>query len=241
MKLKHKDLQNLYEFHIFSSISIQKKGCPPIKKLALCILKSKLSKKQKIKIIDHITGCPFCIKEFKLILQILRYEKKLSKEICNTIYEFINTSKLLKQPKKSYSPKKSSIHFFKWEYISLIMGTVIIILIINLFYNSPRKESRGIDYLQIQLIEPVNKKLSKSSLIFKWKELKGSEFYIIEIFDKTLSPIWKSKKVYSNYSIPPKEIIVKLSENKTYFWMITVFFTDGRKLESNLAEFIIAK
>ena len=242
MKINIKELQSIYSAYVLEKIPISRKNCPPLKKI-IHFFKRRTSEKQKTKLLDHITNCCFCAREFQLILNILRNERKLKNELEALILpKNLNLSldksihgKTLKFQEKQKRP----IPIFSWKYLSLFVGIVIIVLSEIFFKNQTNKEIRVIDSQQIHLLEPSKGEYSKSQLIFRWSEFKGSNYYLLEIFDETLFPIWKSNKIISNFYLLPDKVVQNLKSNKTYFWMVKAFLPNGRKVESNLQNFIL--
>lgn len=242
MKIKNEDLIKLYKAHIEVNIPHSRKRCPPSKKI-ISFFKSKTSERQKSRLIDHITKCSSCAQEFEFILQIHREKKKLINEIGKLLQSRENIAAIKKREgnKITYISKKRKLFFprLSSKYILPLVGVAIIISTSLVFQNLRKKEYRGPDYSQVRLIEPINGKYSKSLLVFKWNKFKNSEFYIIELFDESLYQLWKSNKISKNQAILPAEIAKKLNINKTYFWMVTAFLSDGRKIESEIEEFIL--
>jgi len=242
MKIKHKDLQKLYKAYMMENIPQSRKNCLLPKEI-INFFKSKLSEKQKIKIIDHMTNCYCCAQEFEFILQTLRDEKKLNEEIGKLLQSKENITAIRKRAKRNISNtgkmKKIFFPILSWKYVLLLIGAIIIISALVTFQNLGKREYRGTNLTQVHLIEPINGKYSKSSLVFKWNEFKDSEYYILELFDETLFQIWKSNKIFKNHVILPTEIAKMLNENKIYFWMVTAFLTDGIKIESEIEEFTL--
>ncbi|MDH5413659.1 MAG: hypothetical protein OEW87_05940 [Flavobacteriaceae bacterium] len=242
MKINLKELQNIYSAYISEKIPISRKNCPPLRKI-ISSFKKGTSEKQKTKLLDHVTNCYFCAREFQLILNILRNEKKLKSELKTLLFPK-NSNLSINKPSKGRifrlrEKEKPLILIINWKYLSLFIGTVIIILSVIFFKNQTNKEIRGIDSQQIHLLEPLNEEYSKSQLMFTWNEFKGSNYYLLEIFDETLIPIWKSNKIITNFNLLPDKIVQNLKSNKTYFWMVTAFLPNGRKVESNLQKFIL--
>jgi len=248
MKINNKDLQRLYKAFVRQKIPSSRKDCPPFKKI-IKLFSNRLSEKQKTQIIDHITNCYYCTREFEFILHSLRYKLKLNTEI----------NKLLLTEKEIYAIKKRAevivsdlekrqkFPFLRlsWKYVSILLaGTVIITFSVisfktNLFRIPEESKQRSENITQIKLIEPVGEKHSKTSISFKWSEIKNSNYYILELYDEALVPIWKSKKIFKNYFIFPRKLSKNLTENRVYFWMVTAYFMKGRKIESPLEEFTL--
>jgi len=246
MKINRQDLKFLYSAHLIEKTPLSRKNCPPTKEI-INLLRSKLSKKRKLKIIDHMTECYFCYKEFQAILEILREENKLvgaSDELAikdEDIYQ--NKNGVLKDSSRQ---RKKSFPFFprlSWKSIPVFLGLILIITTLSIFIiflNKGQKNYRSEYYPSIRLLDPIGEKIQKSLLKFRWIEIEESEYYIIEIFDETLLSIWRSNKIYNNYFSLPEEIADKLSKSKRYFWMLTAYFPDGRKIESSIEHFILS-
>jgi len=240
LKINLKELQLVYMASVLKKIPISRKNCPSLKKLKTFFI-PKTSEKLKTNIIDHVTNCYFCAQEFQLIFYILRYEKKLNKELFGLLYPKNEMHSIKRTIKKSVSKSVKTQKYFQpflsWKYAYLLFGTAILILTLTILQNSNNGEYRTIDFKQIHLIEPLNEKHSKSSLLFKWNEFKGSYYYVLDLFDETLLPIWRSKKIFKNFTSLPKEIVESLDKNKNYYWMITAFSPNGKKVESNIEGF----
>jgi len=242
MKIKNKDLIKLYKAHIMENIPHSRKSCPPSKKIN-SFFRSKTSEKQRPRIIDHITKCSSCAQEFEFMLKTRREERKLIEEIGKFLQSKENITFIKKRVGKKINQiskrRKPFFPIFAWKYALVLAGVAIIISTFLVFQNIGKKDYRGPDLRQVRLIEPINGKYSKSLLTFKWNEFKDSEYYILELFNETLFQIWKSNKIIKNQAILPAEVAKSLNTNKTYFWMVTAFLPDGKKIESEIEEFTL--
>jgi len=100
---------------------------------------------------------------------------------------------------------------------------------------------RGTEIDYIKLIQPKHNKATKAPIVFHWRKIENAEYYILELFDNTLFPIWKSKKIPENRIQLPNDIMESLSPGKSYYWFITGFFLGDGKIESSLEQFQIKK
>jgi len=91
----------------------------------------------------------------------------------------------------------------------------------------------------ILLIQPDAKHPASFPLIFKWEGVKGAETYILELYDETLLPIWKSPDLLSPQLTMPEDLAGRLQLNKLYFWMITAYHKKEKLAESELTQFIV--
>lgn len=229
MKINHEDLKRIYKDFVNEKVPKSRKNCPTPEEI-VNFFRSKVSDKQKTKIIDHISHYSYCAQEFEFTFQTSRGEKKLIEEIGNVLQAERAVS-IPKTRRKIFSPLLS------WKYAAQIIGAVIIISAFIVFLNLEKREYRGTHLSQVEVIGPSDGRYSRASLLFKWNEFKDSEYYILELFNETLYPVWKSDKIYENQANLPDKIAKGLKEDKTYFWMITAFLSTGRKIESRLEKF----
>ena len=222
-KLNNGDLRQIYLSNIKDSIPQTRKTCPTPQQL-LRLFRGKKSKKEKTRIIDHITSCYHCAREFEFIIKALRYEKEM-----NHVAQNIIVTKQMET-----SPPR-----FSWRLASIIAVVSLLFIIpsISILLNSYKGQKyRASAISQLKLIQPKEKYISNSSLFFQWEHVKDSEYYTFELYDETLYQIWSSNKISNNKFMLNKDISSKLVLNKTYFWMITAFFPNGSKMESQLKE-----
>jgi len=242
MKIKNKDLIKLYKADIMENIPHSRKSCPPSKEI-ISFFKSKTSEKQRSRIIDHITKCSSCAQEFEFMLQTRREEGKLIEGIGKLLQSKENIAAIKKRVGKKINylseGRQPLFPRLSWKYAFILAGVTIIISTFFVFQNIGKREYRGPDLSQVRLIEPINGRYSKSFLEFKWNEFKDSQYYILELFDESLFQTWKSNKISKSKATLPAEVAKSLNINKTYFWMVTAFLPDGKKIESEIVEFIL--
>lgn len=242
MKMKNKELIKSYKAYIMENVPLSRESCPPCEDI-ISFFKPKTSEKQRSRIIDHITKCFFCAQEFEFILQIQREEEKLIEGIGKSLQSKENIEFIKKGAGKNsnHSSKRPKLFFprLSWKYALPLLLVAVIISTLLVFQNLGKREYRGPDLIKVRLIEPINGKYSKSLLVFRWNEFKNSEYYILELYDEALYQIWKSDKIIKNKIILPPEVTKSLDTNKTYFWMVTAFLPDGKKIESEIEEFTL--
>jgi len=238
MKITHKELCQFYESYLDDNVPLSRKECPSLKKI-IKFFNPQSSPRHKARIVDHLSQCIYCAQEFRSLLQILRSEKKLNEEIGHWLLEK-NSSPLLERP-----DERNHILGLSWRYLWLLLGGVFIIFSFlvsfnkNLSWNLTEPEGRGDKANQIYLIEPKNGNYIRSRLTFQWAGLPESEYFILEIYDETLAPVWKSPKIFGNTCSLPEETVKKLIKQRSYFWMITVYLENGERHESALETFTL--
>lgn len=229
MKINHKELESLYQSSIANRTGPSRKNCPSPEEL-LEALRSPSSSQKKDQIVDHLSQCSHCAREFQFILQSLRYERELKQKL----------SEMGSTPKKPFS--FFSFSRFSWKYTSLVGAALLLIVVFGflLFQNFKKQDYRGSSGPSIQLIHPVSQAISPP-VTFRWEKTHKADYYILEIFDKTLYPFWKSKKIHSSRLVLPKDVTDRLENNKDYYWMVSSYLQDGRKVESRIQGFKVTR
>ena len=230
MRISHKDLKELYRNYLEDKLPSSRAKCPLPEDITAC-LRGESSKKRRNQIIDHIHYCAYCHEEFEFALETLRAEKKFIYDL-DTIFQ-----------EKKCRKKNILIQLLpfrpSWLYsLIIITGVVIITLLVKNI--TDEHKYRGTESPSIMLITPNKKITLKGQLKFEWEDVQNTDYYILEIFDESLYPIWRSNKITNNYSSLPEEIIRGFLKNKTYYWMVTAFISDGKTIESRLKDFIIS-
>lgn len=237
MKIKLQELPKIFQSHIAESTQMNRKNCPSPKILSEC-LQGHASKKSKSNVIEHITHCKFCLEEFQFILQIRREKRKLIQKVSHL---FGHSKKIRTEREKVYFPFLQKTG--KWAFFAA--GAVLILaagLTLYLFINGGLEQNfRGTEKYHINLIKPTHNKITKAPIVFHWKKMENAEYYILELFDNTLFPIWKSPEISKNKGLLPNDIMESLSAEKSYYWFITGFFPGEVKIESSLEQFQIKK
>lgn len=242
MKIKYEDLKLLYRDHIRSQFPVSRLDCPSLEKIYTS-LKGKSPRRCRTGLIDHISHCRFCLDDFDILRSFLLNEKTTLAEINQVIPTAKKQDARLREERDGYRQenKHIPIHFRKIIAFSLAM-LAIAFLVIGLFTNrqllkimSFSDQNRSPLRKELVLLHPeCNREHAISSLIFKWKSIPRSDFYIIEIFDETLLPIWKSPPIFESFFKLPTNIPEIIKPQKIYFWMVTAFKSDKIRLESNI-------
>jgi hypothetical protein len=100
-----------------------------------------------------------------------------------------------------------------------------------------RPAERGRLSGQVRLITPGQEASIRTSLIFRWEPVTLSDHYVIEVFDDSLLPLWKSPQISGTSWELPTSVKEKMATGRTYFWMLTSFSASGLRVESSLEEF----
>jgi len=237
MKIDLDSLKCLYQAQ--TQLKPRPDGDCPDPKLLVSLLRSELSRKKAEKIIDHMLACPNCREEFRFLLGVFRAEKTLIDEL----------EVWLKEKSFSVGPEKKPSRFRvkrwppflrrgPWPAVTVATAgfLVVISVLLVLVFRHPEKY-RADSSVRVELLEPVDEKVSLSSPVFLWKSVRGAHSYILQLFDQNLKLLWKSDRIFSTSFILPAEVAHRLSPGQVHFWMV-VAFSDSEEVASSLERFV---
>lgn len=246
MKITYDDLKRAYKSHIRRRIPSSREGCPPAENIFSVFDKSK-SPADKEKIIDHVTGCSYCLQEFELLQGFLREEEKAVEDIASYLRAKDGSTRIPgKRPKILeilLGPRVQARPLWRLAAASLfaVIITGLFLIGIKSFFRTPEDKERGRLPGQVHLISPVRGQKVETPLVFRWEGTPSAEYYQLEIFDESLLPLWKSSRIEEVYYELSPQAAGIIKENKAYFWTITAWFIDGTKRESPLEEFTLGE
>ncbi len=226
MKTNDRELKRVYRESV-QKASVPTKDCPSPQAIWE-LFAGKASERRKARLVDHITACPSCFREFEAFLEISRAEGNLANQV---------QARLGSRPGRAPLP-------MAWRYVAALLMLMVILAtaILSTKWLGPAgpPEERGRVSGQVRLLSPSREPNLRAPLIFSWEEIARSEYFIIEIFDDSLRPFWKSSRLTGRSYELPSPVKEKLKGNQSYFWMLTAFLQDGGRTESALEEFKLA-
>lgn len=216
MKLDDEGLREIYQDYVASRRPTHREDCPSIETIVNSF-ESRASRRNKKRVIDHLSECPNCREDFELLF---RLENGRSVE--------------------NLPGSRSPIFFPLWRFASLIIGFGLIISALLLFFRTreiPDTERGGSS--NVVLSYPVTSHFLSDKLVFRWEEFPSTQYYIVELFDEALLPIWVSPPIYATQTRLPPGINGKIKPRTSYYWMVTGFYGTARTGESTLAQFTV--
>jgi hypothetical protein len=230
MKIEYDSLKKLFQGYITSKIPSNRTKCPS--PLALFnSFKSSTSLRNKKKIIDHISDCSFCREEFELLLELQRYQASSI-----TLFSEISSTASSTGQLKTVNIGRRNI----WRYAYFLFGlTLSISAYFLIVQKNGLRDVKRASEPRIQLIAPAQAHTFPEPLIFRWQEKIGAQYYILELFDNSLLPVWTSQKIFDIQIHLPAEVLFRLHSGNYYFWMITVFSSTQKIAESELMRFLV--
>lgn len=229
MKINSKELKKLFNDYLYKNEHESRITCPSFNELINIFTSNPFSLKRR-KIIKHISKCPKCAEETKLIISIIKETDKLSKQ-ANKIYSSLLDNSI----KKNHYRHSSIIPALKF---SIPFSIIIIGIILVFFFLQNRTPVlRGDKYPPVILISPINEIYDESIPVFNWEFSLQPDFFCLEIYDESLNLIWRSSKIFSTCYKLPINTLYCLKQNSLYYWSVTAFLPDSNKIESGLGRF----
>jgi hypothetical protein len=105
-----------------------------------------------------------------------------------------------------------------------------------------RSGTRGAANGGVVLVSPVEERVQTGDgVVFKWEGPAGAASYAIEVFDGSMSLLWRSGRLAGTEAGLPVEVVQKMASGETYYWRVAALTEDRRETLSKLAEFSVAK
>ena len=234
MKIDIDGLKAVYPDYVRQKKPNLLKDCPSPKKIVR-LLRSGSSAKEATKIIDHISRCSLCFSELEFLLEVFRKEKNFLQEVEKRLPES-------EGPGHREEPRHKILGWrLDWRAAVIFAGFILVSFFIAKFtIFRPSEIYRAGSLTDIKLVEPAGENVSRAALVFKWKKVNNSTYYVLEFFDQALAPVWKSDRITKEESAAvPKELITTLEVNRLYFWMVTAYLDSGEKISSRLEKFVL--
>lgn len=251
MKIDTQELRRLYQAGIGQMGTSEPKTCHPSARKIVRLFDNTLSVRKKTLLIDHLTRCASCFREFEFILSLDRQQKKMidSLEALTGLRRTTAGHPTIKDREMAYRKLSQKTFWEAWVPRSWVHAVGLAILVLglilglsqwtslkNIFENRYRASPRP----KIALINPPsNRSVPRQSLFFQWTPLPGTEYYIFELFDSTLAPIYKSPEMTRTKTFLPGDISKRLHPLQPYYWVVTGTLADGKIAESDIGEFSV--
>ncbi len=228
MKIDNQGLKTLFRANVHSNNPVSREQCPSAERL-VGLLGGRASRRESTRLVDHISRCRFCAEELEFLVEARRSEKGLIQDIGQWL-----------DRKERDSLRPPLFSRFSWGLASLLAVFAVVCVLLLRFIILPAPETyRADSQTKIELLEPVDIRVPRSNLVFRWRPLPNTEYYVLEIFDEALAPVWESGKIAANQAAPPREISGKLAAGRTYSWLVTAHLPNGDQIHSSLVGFVL--
>jgi len=248
MKIDTQDLRRLYQASIRHRKRPSPKTCPAPRRM-IGLFDGTLAAGEKAHLIDHLTRCGSCFREFESYRSLYREQEKMITSLeawaCRRKEKACHST--IKDKQAAYHSQSENTLWGRlvpksWAR-TLGLAMLVLGLILGLSQWTSLKKLfenryRAAPGVKIVLISPpVYKSVQRQSLVFQWASLPGTEYYIFELFDEALAPIWRSPEMTRTKIILPEDVSGRLHPLQTYYWFVTGMLADGKNAESEIGAF----
>jgi len=224
MKSEDRDLKEVFRAYVDSRASIDRRSCPSLEAIADSF-EPWASARKKRTIIDHLSECTACREEFRLYFDLQRTPVD--------VLPSPSTSQVAGTTKARRSPVLAL-----WRYAAIVIGVCLIFsVIVLLIRNTDLSEVERAGTTGVVLLYPTTSHIGSEQLVFRWEAFAPSQYYIVELFDEALLPIWVSTPIKDVQARPPSNESLDMSTGTVYFWMVTAYSRIDKTGESRLARF----
>jgi hypothetical protein len=225
MGMSNSELRRIYRSYASGKIRAARGGCPPVEDLRE-VFEDKTPQAAKDKIVDHISKCSECAREFEFIRKVRAGEKELAAGIRELSRHRRSPTLFLSRPLRSYA-------------IGMVMIAVVITGVIVFKHDRAQDEGRSRSTTSPEVLAPSGYVAEPPPLIFRWKSVLRAVSYVVEIYDESLQPIWKSPQVSTTAAILPDPVRETLSGDKIYYWSVLALDSEGKIGESRFEVFSV--
>lgn len=229
MRNNHPSLREIYRSYIAELLPPGIRACPSPEEIARSF-ESSAPGRVKRRVIDHITACPTCRDEFMMVLE----QEKAAEGM---------TPSLGKRASPGATAHKNGLGnaaYWQWATVGLGLAFVISSLFF-LRYQPTISHTRQIGKAEVSLITPELDRLIASPFLFQWQGQKEDDYYVLEIYDEELKPIWTSDKIWGRYIFLPTDVSARLLSGRHYFWLVTSYVRGHIARESHLGRFVMGR
>lgn len=202
------------------------------------------------KLFAHVLSCPECLAVFEAAKEILSQSQGIlsgldgldlhGREARNRLRKKARQEILLFR--RSRRPKRRNS--LRWIGVPAVGAALALLAVFVIAPNIGTRRTSGLERnispLEIGLLRPRGT-IPVSALIFKWTRRPEAQSYRLEIYDRSLEPVYQSGPLRSDTFSPPADAAALIRKNEVYFWKIVAVFKDNQTIESEFARFILQK
>jgi hypothetical protein len=223
MGMSDSELRRIYRSYVSGRTLAAREGCPPIEDLREAF-EDTTPQAAKYEIVDHISACSDCAREFEFIREVRAREKELAAGIRELTRHRRPPILFLSRPLRGYA-------------FGMLMLAVVISGVIVFKHDRAQDEGRSGSTTIPEALSPSGFVEAPPPLIFRWKPVIRAASYVVEIYDESLQLIWESPPVSTTVAILPDPLKEALSSDKNYYWSVLALDSEGKIGESKFEAF----
>jgi len=205
-------------------------------------IEKKSSKKQREKVLNHLSSCTKCYDEFAEVYEIINNSAQQDSSLSfreNYIRKAENFVGNVPQAKSHFAYGKKS------QVKRLALAFTIAAFAISIILFQTKAGSKSVKYRSannvttLHLLTPEDLSVTNSNqLNFSWSSIRGTKYYILKIYDTIGNTVFE-KSITNIHIQLTKE--TKLLAGKKYLWQVSALLNNGKKIGSKLYAFTFKK
>lgn len=208
--------------------------CVEPERLARCAM-GDMSRRERDEIVGHAADCSACAAALRRLLSLSAEAERAAAD-----FQAISGRQKAERARARAALWRRPV-FVPVAVVSLgLLLFAASILLVPGFMS--RSGTRGAALAGVVLVSPLEEKVAAGGdVVLKWKGSAGAASYTIEVFDRSMSLLWRSGRTAGTEAGLPAETVRKMAPGETYYWRVTALSEDRRETKSKLAEFSISR
>jgi len=200
------------------------------------------------KLLAHVRSCPECLAVFEAAKEIRSQSQGIlrgldgldlqSREARDRLRKKARREILLLRRSRRLKRRNS----FRWIGVPAVGAALVLLAVFVIAPNIGSRRTSGLERnvspLEIGLVRPKGT-IRASTLSFQWTPRPEAQSYRLEIYDRSLEPVYQSGLLRTDTFSLPEDAAALIRKNEVYFWKIVAVFKDSRTIESEFARFIL--
>lgn len=220
MTIDDERLKRLFQGYAEAKTPPSRDGCPSPSEMARSFEPS-ASAREKMAIVDHMATCPPCREEFMVLLE---WHRRDADRLASTVRQ-----------SRSFQPAL-------WRLAGAALGLCLIVAsVVVLRHQGDLSTRLRSTPAGITLLAPKAGRSVSGVIGFRWSSRVASDYFIFELFDDAMLPVWTSDRVPEPRLEIPADVKSRLAAGRTYFWLVTGYANEAKTGESPLGRFKIGR
>jgi hypothetical protein len=202
------------------------------------------------RLLDHVRSCPECQTVFEAVREIRSQGREILSGFDGLDLRSRETRRRLREEarrgilrlRRDRRPDRRNA--FRWIGIPAVGAALalltVFVVVPNIGTHRTSALERNASPLEIDLLRPRGT-IPASQLTFQWTRRPEALSYRLEIYDRTLEPVYQSGPLDADAFSLPGDAAALIRTNEVYFWKIVAAFEDSRTIQSEFAKFTLQK
>lgn len=225
-------LKELFQGYAASGTQPSRRGCPSSIEI-VDSFEPRASRRKKRRIIEHVARCPLCREEFMMLV-----ERRASQPVAAEVAPPSRTReyRALAGADRVQRPKVI------WRFAAALLGLGLMVSsLVIVVHQRDRWNVVRNSGATIRLLAPKADHVVSRPPLCRWQARTVADYYVLELFDGSLLPVWTSGPVRESELRLPSDVFAGLVAGQRYFWMVTSYSGQAPTGESPMGRFVIGR